>query len=94
MANPEPDATRLEFKVVDKFGAGRAFATGTVAFEVSGPGELVGINPFSLDPSGGAGAIWVRTQPGNGGRITVRARHSQLGERSVAIDARPDVRVG
>ena len=43
------DATRLVFKVVDKFGAERAFAGGKVAFEITGPGVIVGDNPFTLE---------------------------------------------
>lgn len=79
------DATRLEFKVVDKFGAERAFAGGKVAFELTGPGMLVGDNPFSLADSGGVGAVWIRTLPRRPGHITVKAVHSSLGARSVEI---------
>ena len=75
------DATRLVFKVVDKFGAERAFAGGTVAFTLSGPGVIVGDNPFSLVDSGGVGAVWIRTLPRRSGRITVKAVHSFLGGR-------------
>jgi beta-galactosidase len=82
------DATRLVFKVVDKFGANRAFAGGGVSFEVTGPGEIVGDNPFGLEASGGAGAVWIKTRPKSSGRITVSARHSTLGKRSVSIFAR------
>ena len=79
------DATRLAFKVVDKFGADRAFASGEVAFDLTGPGVLVGDNPFSLVDSGGVGAIWIRTLPRRPGRITVKAVHSLLGARAVEI---------
>lgn len=91
LSSEEPDGTRLEFKVVDRFAANRAFATGTVTFALSGPGELVGINPFVLDPAGGAVAVRLRTMPG---RISVLARHSQLGARTLHLAARPDVRIG
>ena len=80
------DATRLAFKVVDKFGAERAFAGGQVAFELIGPGVLVGDNPFSLVDSDGVGAIWIKTLPRRSGRITVMATHSLLGARTVEID--------
>jgi beta-galactosidase len=79
------DATRLVFKVVDKFGAERAFAGGTVTFSLTGPGVLVGDNPFSLGESGGVGAVWVRTLPRRPGCIRVKAVHSSLGARSVEI---------
>ncbi len=83
----ESDATRLVFKVVDQFGADRALGTGEVQFEVTGPGELVGDNPFDLAPAGGAAAVWIKALPGNGGTITVRATHSALGSKSLNINA-------
>jgi beta-galactosidase len=86
LAGDGADATRLAFKVGDKFGAERAFAGGEVAFELTGPGVLVGDNPFSLADSGGVGAIWIRTLPRRSGRITVKAFHSFLGARVVEID--------
>lgn len=82
------DATRLVCKVVDQFGAERAFGEGDVAFEITGPGEIVGDNPFALTPAGGVGAVWVRTAPDAAGKIVVKARHSRFGEKSVAIDVK------
>ncbi len=81
----QPDATRLVFGVTDKFGAPRLHAGGEVAFEATGPGVIVGDNPFLLTDSGGVGAVWVRTLPGNAGVIVVKARHSTLGAKSVTI---------
>jgi beta-galactosidase len=85
------DATRLVFRVVDKFGAPRLFANGGVTFELIGPGVLVGDNPFSLTESGGAGAIWIKASPAASGRIVVKATHSTLGVRSVMIHVHPEV---
>lgn len=79
------DATRVVFAVVDKFGAPRAFAGGTVTLQIEGPGEIVGDNPFDLDANGGAGAVYVRSVAGKTGRIRVHARHSTLGRNSVEI---------
>jgi len=79
------DATRLAFGVVDKYGAERAFAGGSVRFEVTGPGVIVGDNPFSLEDSGGVGAVWIRTVPNAGDIIQIRAIHSSLGAASVHI---------
>jgi len=83
------DATRLVFQVVDKFGAARAFATGQVAFEFAGPGSIVGDNPFNLEPSGGVGAVWIKSAPGGAGRVRITATHSSLGKKSVEIAIRP-----
>lgn len=72
------DAMRLAFGVVDKHGAPRAFAGGRVNLTISGPGRIVGDNPFDLDATGGMGAVWIRTLPGKHGVIRVRAEHSYL----------------
>lgn len=79
------DATRLVFRVVDKFGAPRLYGGGTVSFDVKGPAKIVGDNPFQLAESGGAAAVWVRTLPGRSGLVRVIATHSKLGRRSVEI---------
>jgi beta-galactosidase len=82
------DATRVVVRVVDKFGAPRPFATGGIAFELSGPGLLVGDNPFLLGDAGGAGAVWVKTLPESSGRIVLKARHSSFGDKTVKIKVR------
>ena len=80
------DATRVFFGTADRYGAARPFAGGEVTFQVSGPGVLVGDNPFRLADSGGVGAVWIKAQAKSRGRIVVAATHSALGKRSVAID--------
>jgi beta-galactosidase len=82
------DATRVAFAAVDKFGARRAFADGEVSLKIDGPGTIVGDNPFSLDDSGGAGAVYVRTLPGRAGRIRIEARHAILGSAFIEVQAR------
>ena len=79
------DATRLEFKVADKFGEIRLRGNGLVSFKVRGPGEIVGDNPFDLSDSGGVGAVWLKTQPDSSGLLIVEASHSSLGVKSVAV---------
>ena len=63
------DATRLVFRVADRYGAPRLYAGGTVSFEIAGPGVLVGDQSFSLEESGGAGAVWIKTKPAATGNI-------------------------
>jgi beta-galactosidase len=82
------DATRLVFRAVDRFGAPRPFVTGEVTLDLSGPGVIVGDNPFRWDDSGGAGAVWIKTVPGRAGRIKVTATHAKLGRKAVQITAR------
>ena len=82
------DATRLAFRAVDKFGAPRPFVSGEFSLGLSGPGVMVGDNPFRWDDSGGAGAVWIKTVPGRTGRIKVTASHATLGKKSVEITVR------
>lgn len=84
------DATRLEFKVTDKFGEPRLYAGGKVSFEIKGTGEIVGDNPFNLEESGGVAAVWIKTKPDSSGEITVEATHISLGSKSVVIRVIPD----
>lgn len=79
------DATRLRFAAVDKFGALRPFAAGGVLLHLSGPGLIVGDNPFVLEDNGGAGAVYVRTLSGRAGRIRVEAQHPVLGSAAVEM---------
>ncbi len=79
------DATRLAFAVVDKFGGLRAFAGGELSLSLDGPGAIVGDLPFELAESGGAGAVWIKTLPGQIGTIKVGARHPSLGSTQVEI---------
>jgi len=81
------DATRLEFKVADKFGEPRLYAQGEVSFTLEGPAVIVGDNPFSLTDSGGVGAIWIKSLPGKPGKITVTASHP-LGTKKVEMEAK------
>ena len=76
------DTTRLVLRVTDEFGAVRPFANDAIKFDLQGPAEIIGDNPFSL--IGGTGAIWIRAkeQPGNA-RIT--AIHPRLGRQQVEI---------
>jgi beta-galactosidase len=40
---------------------------------------LVGDNPFDFAAAGGAGAVWIRSRPGEPGTVVVRASHPVLG---------------
>lgn len=88
------DATRLVFRIADKFGANRAYGGGEIVFELSGPGVIVGDNPFALlDDSGGVGAVWVKSTENATGSIVVKATHSALGGKSVTINVNPSPNV-
>lgn len=80
------DVTRVVLRVTDEYGNIRPFATGAVSLTLTGPGELIGENPFAL--AGGGGAVWVRAKEAPG-RVRLEARHPYLGVRAVEINVRP-----
>ncbi len=82
------DATRLEFRAADRYGAPRPYVTGQVTLEVEGPAVLVGESPFDFEAAGGAGAVWIRSRAGQPGTVTVRASHPGLGRAEARIRVR------
>jgi beta-galactosidase len=79
------DATRVVLRAVDRHGAPRPYVTGKVRFTIIGPHVLLGDNPFDFKRTGGAGAIWIRSQPRSSGTVTVKASHRTLGDAAVTI---------
>lgn len=79
------DATRVVFRAVDAYGNQRRYASGEVRLQVTGPGELIGDNPFAFGEYGGLGAVWLRSLPGRPGPVTVTAEHPQLGRAQVTV---------
>jgi len=78
------DATRVVMKVTDEYGAVRPLANAAIALSITGPGEIIGENPFSL--FGGVGAVWIRTKQA-AGKIVLTAKHPVLGSKTVEIVA-------
>lgn len=76
------DATRVVLKVTDEFGSVRPLANAAIVLTLTGPGELVGENPFSL--FGGVGAVWVKSKQA-AGVVKLTAKHPRLGEKTVEI---------
>jgi beta-galactosidase len=81
------DTTRLLFRAVDAYGNQRPHVTGDVRLTVTGPGVLVGDNPFAFGDSGGVGAVWLRSRPNEHGLIQVTAVHAALGSATVDVVA-------
>jgi beta-galactosidase len=77
------DSTRVVLRVTDEFGCVRPFANESIKFELQGPAQLIGDNPFSL--VGGTGAVWVRAQE-RPGKAILKAVHPYLGAQQVEID--------
>ena len=82
------DATRLELRVTDEYGSERAFASGIIDFEVSGPAQIVGDNPLSLAEGGGVGAVWLRSKPGESGKVTVTAKNRRFGAQTITVNVK------
>jgi beta-galactosidase len=79
------DATRAVFRASDAHGNQRRYAIGQVALSVSGPATLIGDNPFAFGEYGGLGAVWIRSQAGQPGDITLTATHPLLGQAQVQV---------
>ena len=76
------DSTRVVLRVEDEFGNIRPFAADAIAFQVDGPAEIVGDNPFGL--IGGTGAIWIRAKE-SAGTVKLRAVHPILGTQEISF---------
>ena len=76
------DSTRVVLRVTDEFGCIRPFANDAIKFELQGPAQLIGDNPFSL--IGGTGAVWIRAQE-QPGKVTLKAIHPYLGPQQIEI---------
>ena len=70
------DATRVVLRAEDEFGNIRPFAADAISFQLDGPADLVGDNPFGL--IGGTGAVWIRAREA-AGTATLHATHPVLG---------------
>ena len=77
------DSTRVVLRVTDEFGCVRPFANESIKFELQGPAQLIGDNPFSL--VGGTGAVWIRAQE-QLGKVLLKATHPYLGPQQTEID--------
>ena len=77
------DSTRVVLRITDEFGCVRPFANDAVKFELQGPAQLIGDNPFSL--IGGTGAVWIRAQQQQGKAI-LKAIHPYLGTQQIEIE--------
>jgi len=77
------DTTRVVLRVTDEFDAIRPFANDAIKFEVQGPAELIGDNPFAL--VGGTGAVWIRAKEQTG-TVRLTATHPVLGKQIVECE--------
>ena len=81
------DATRVVLMVTDEYGNIRPFATAAISLTITGPGEIIGENPFAL--AGGTGAVWIRAKE-SAGTVRLVAKHPYLGSQTVEIKVLPE----
>lgn len=79
------DMTRLIFRIVDQYGNRMSYATQQVMFEIDGPAELIGENPFAL--IGGQAAMYIKARH-EAGTVTVRATSPRLQAATVSLTIR------
>ena len=77
------DMTRLVFKIVDKFGNRLPYTNQVVSFEVEGPAELIGENPFAI--MGGQAALYVKAKH-EPGTVIIRASTPRLEDAEVRLN--------
>lgn len=77
------DTTRITLRVTDEFDAIQPFANDAIRFELTGPAQLIGDNPFSL--VGGSGAVWIRAGE-QAGTARLTAHHPNLGAQHVDLE--------
>jgi len=80
------DTTRVVLRVTDEFDAIRPFANDAIRFDLQGPAELIGDNPFAL--VGGTGAVWIRAKE-QAGTAQLTATHPVLGKQIVEVEISP-----
>ena len=79
------DTTRATFRALDAYGNQRPYVGGDVTLALTGPGILVGDNPFAFGDHGGVGGAFIRSRVGGSGRVTVTATHPGLGSAHAAV---------
>ncbi|RMF78941.1 MAG: hypothetical protein D6737_13120 [Chloroflexi bacterium] len=79
------DMTRLVFKIVDKYGNRLPYTNQVVTFEIDGPADLIGENPFAL--MGGQAALYLKARH-EAGIVTIRATTPRLPAATVSLTMR------
>jgi beta-galactosidase len=77
------DMTRLIFRVTDEFGNHLPYANKIVNFELGGPADLIGENPFPL--IGGQAALYIKARHQTG-TVAVHAHAAGLPDASASLE--------
>ncbi|MEQ8672503.1 MAG: glycoside hydrolase family 2 TIM barrel-domain containing protein [Aggregatilineales bacterium] len=76
------DMTRIVFKIVEQYGNPLPYVTEVISFEVDGPAELIGTNPFPL--IGGSAALYLRAGH-DAGEVKITARTSRFDPVTITV---------
>lgn len=76
------DMTRLVFAVVDHYGNPLPYVSRAISFEIEGPAELIGENPFAI--IGGQAALYVKARH-EIGTVIIRAKADRLPDAEVSL---------
>ncbi len=82
------DTVRVVLRVNDEFGRVRPFSNDAIEFELEGPADIIGDNPFGL--VGGTGAIWIRARE-EPGTVKLHGKHPVLGRQTVEFELAPSI---
>jgi beta-galactosidase len=85
IAGDGSDATAVTVRVTDAYGNHRPGTVGGVALTLAGPATLIAANPFPLAALGGVGGGFIRSRPGQAGRVTLTATHAALERAQVGL---------
>lgn len=77
------DMTRLKFRITDVYDNPLPYAVKVVKFEIEGPADLIGENPFPL--IGGQAALFIKARH-QSGTVTVHAYASNLPSATITIN--------
>ncbi len=78
--------TRLIFRITDPYGNPVPYSNSVVSFEIEGPADLIGTNPFPL--MSGQAALFIKAQQAEG-IVQVRAYCEGLPEASLQLEILP-----
>jgi len=76
------DMTRLAVRITDKFGNALPYVNKIISFEVQGPAELIGENPFPL--FGGQAGLYIKARQEKGS-VVIIAKSSSLPASQVTL---------
>jgi beta-galactosidase len=79
------DMTRLAFRIIDDHGNPLPFVSTIIKFEVEGPANLIGENPYPM--FGGQAAVYIKSRHDKG-MVTIHASAANLPPATISLEIR------